>query len=173
MFTHPSIDDYDNWANVWTAPRPADAAQYIKNFSGVFSQASPRLNFWRAYSGPDNVVRYVRYSSSCSLGLSKLTAYIASRNCPSWCRIRHNILPLQCQPTHDYHRLLVCLQSTFCLEEMLMTHRSTGITSRGRIGINAALAAQPIVNPWFVDPVDKAVLIQGLNDILSTVPSGA
>lgn len=57
-------------------------------------------------------------------------------------------------------------------KSMLMMHRSTGITSRGRIGINAALTAQPLVNPWFTDPVDKTILIQGLKDIISTVPSG-
>ena len=51
--------------------------------------------------------------------------------------------------------------------------RSTGITSRGRVGIDAGLNGQILVNPWFVDPIDKAVLIQGLNDIVSTVPSGA
>ncbi len=46
MFTHPSIDAYDNWADVWTDPRPADAAQYLENQSGVFAGASPKsVNF--------------------------------------------------------------------------------------------------------------------------------
>jgi len=42
VFTHPDIDAYDNWAPIMTDPRPADAAQYIKNQSGVFASASPR-----------------------------------------------------------------------------------------------------------------------------------
>lgn len=42
VFTHPSINAYDNWADVFTDPPPADAAQYILNQSGVFAQASPR-----------------------------------------------------------------------------------------------------------------------------------
>lgn len=54
-----------------------------------------------------------------------------------------------------------------------MVLRSSGITSRGRVGINAALTAEPIVNPWFVDPIDKTVLIQGLNDIVANIKSGA
>lgn len=59
MFTHPSIDAYNNWANVWSSPRAADAAQYLKDQSGVFAQASPRMNFWRAYGGSDGITRYV------------------------------------------------------------------------------------------------------------------
>ena len=46
---------------------------------------------------------------------------------------------------------------------------STGITSRGRIGIDASLRAEPIVNPWLVDPVDKTILLQALNDVVSTI----
>ena len=42
VFTHPSIDAYENWANVWANPRPADAAQYLKDQSGVFAMSSPR-----------------------------------------------------------------------------------------------------------------------------------
>ncbi len=42
VFTHPSIDAYDNWEKVWADPRPADAAQYLQDQSGVFAQASPR-----------------------------------------------------------------------------------------------------------------------------------
>ncbi|KAF7979352.1 hypothetical protein HWV62_42789 [Athelia sp. TMB] len=88
VFTHPSIDAYENWADVWSDPRPADAAQYLKDQSGVFAGASPK---------------------------------------------------------------------------------SEGITSRGRIGINAALTALPLVNPWFTDPVDKTTLITAINDLLTTV----
>jgi len=53
-----------------------------------------------------------------------------------------------------------------------MLFRSTGITSRGRIGIDAALTARPLVAPWFVDPIDKEVLLQGLNDIVAGIPAG-
>lgn len=60
MFTHPSIDAYDNWADIWTDPRSADAAQYLKSQTGVFASSSPKVNFWRAYSGTDGKTRYVR-----------------------------------------------------------------------------------------------------------------
>ena len=49
---------------------------------------------------------------------------------------------------------------------------STGITSRGRIGIDAALTARPVVEPWFTDPIDKAVMIQGINDIVGSIKNG-
>lgn len=43
VFTHPSVDAYDNWATVWSNPRPADMDQYLyDNRSGVLAQASPR-----------------------------------------------------------------------------------------------------------------------------------
>ena len=42
VFTHPSIDDYDNWADVFTDPPQADADQYLANRSGVFAGASPK-----------------------------------------------------------------------------------------------------------------------------------
>lgn len=44
-----------------------------------------------------------------------------------------------------------------------------GLTSRGRIGINSSLTALPIVNPWFEDPVDKTVLIQGIKDVIANI----
>ncbi|KAI0047487.1 hypothetical protein FA95DRAFT_1217544 [Auriscalpium vulgare] len=57
VFTHPSVDSYDNWANVWTSPRAADAEQYLKDQSGVFAATSPRMNFWREYTGTDGKTR--------------------------------------------------------------------------------------------------------------------
>ena len=42
MFTHPDIDAYENWADVWADPRQADAQQYLSNRSGVFAGASPK-----------------------------------------------------------------------------------------------------------------------------------
>ncbi|GJJ08611.1 hypothetical protein Clacol_002830 [Clathrus columnatus] len=41
ILQHPLIDSYDNWDNIWDSPRPADAAQYAANHSGVFAGASP------------------------------------------------------------------------------------------------------------------------------------
>lgn len=34
------------------------------------------------------------------------------------------------------------------------------------------MSAQALVNPWFTDPVDKAVLIQALNDLRLNVENG-
>ncbi|KAJ7255309.1 the flavin domain of cellobiose dehydrogenase [Mycena rebaudengoi] len=62
VFTHPSIDAYDSWGNAWTNPRPADAAQYLKSQSGVYADASIKLNFWRSYVGGDKKTRWVRAS---------------------------------------------------------------------------------------------------------------
>ncbi|KAG9121821.1 hypothetical protein FRC07_002065, partial [Ceratobasidium sp. 392] len=45
---------------------------------------------------------------------------------------------------------------------------STGLTSFGRIGIDPALRAAIIQNPWLTDPADKAVLVQAIMDLLST-----
>ncbi len=52
------------------------------------------------------------------------------------------------------------------------SYRSTGLTSRGRIGIDAALTARALVNPWFTDEIDREVLLQGLQEIVSTMPQG-
>ncbi|KAF9561718.1 cellobiose dehydrogenase [Agrocybe pediades] len=135
VFTHPSVDSYDNWAQVWTNPRPADAAQYIKDQSGVLAHASPRLNFWRAYSGRDGKSRYLQGTVRPGAA-SVTTAY------------PYNVSQIM----------------------TITAYLSTGITSRGRIGIDAALTARPLVAPWFVDPIDKEVLMQGLNDIISGIP---
>ena len=59
MFTHPSIDAYDNWAPIYDSPRSSDAQKYLQSQTGVFAAMSPRVNFWRAMAGPDNVTRYV------------------------------------------------------------------------------------------------------------------
>ena len=60
MFTHPSIDAYNNWADVWTGPRVADQQQYLKDQSGVLASASPRMNFWEALGGSDGKTRYLQ-----------------------------------------------------------------------------------------------------------------
>lgn len=63
VFTHPSIDSYDNWAPIWSSPRTADANQYVASQSGVFAASSPRINFWRVYGGSDGKTRYVQGTS--------------------------------------------------------------------------------------------------------------
>ncbi|PFH51659.1 hypothetical protein AMATHDRAFT_58825 [Amanita thiersii Skay4041] len=136
VFTHPSVDAYDNWAKVWSNPRPADASQYLSNQSGVFAQASPRLNFWRAWGGSDGKTRWMQ--GTARPGAASVTT------------------------SYPYNASQIFT---------ITTYLSTGLTSRGRIGIDAALTARPLVNPWLVDPVDKAVLLQGINEVLSTVKS--
>ncbi|KAG9127672.1 hypothetical protein FRC07_011056 [Ceratobasidium sp. 392] len=60
VFTHPNVDDYDNWAPVWTNPRTADANQYVSTQAGVFAASSPRANFWRVYGASDGKTRYIQ-----------------------------------------------------------------------------------------------------------------
>ncbi|KZP28042.1 hypothetical protein FIBSPDRAFT_1039750 [Athelia psychrophila] len=134
VFTHPTIDAYDNWADVWTDPRVADANQYLKDQSGVFAGASPKLNFWRSYTGTDSKQRYIQ---------GTVRPGAASVN-----------------TTYPYNASEIFT---------ITTYLSQGITSRGRIGINAALTGLPLVNPWFTDPVDKSTLITAIKDLLTTV----
>jgi cellobiose dehydrogenase (acceptor) len=54
----------------------------------------------------------------------------------------------------------------------ITTYLSTGIQSRGRIGITASLNALPIVQPWLNNAVDETVLVQALNDLVSNIKSG-
>nr|AGE45679.1 cellobiose dehydrogenase [Phlebia lindtneri]AGE97206.1 cellobiose dehydrogenase [Phlebia lindtneri] len=136
VFTHPSIDAYENWANVWSNPRPADAAQYLQSQSGVFAGASPKLNFWRAYSGSDNVTRWVQ--GTVRPGAASVTSS----------------LPYNASQIFT-----------------ITVYLSTGVQSRGRVGIDAALRASPLVQPWLVNPVDKQILLQALHDVVSNINS--
>jgi cellobiose dehydrogenase (acceptor) len=61
MFTHPSVDSYDNWAPIWDDPREEDKQLYRQYRAGVFASSSPRMNFWKAIVGADNVTRYVSH----------------------------------------------------------------------------------------------------------------
>ncbi|EAU86798.2 cellobiose dehydrogenase [Coprinopsis cinerea okayama7 len=134
VFTHPDIDAYENWANVWSNPRQADAAQYIDSQSGVFSQSSPRINFWRKLMGSDKKPRWMQ--GTARPGAASITTdfpYNAS-----------NIFTIT-------------------------TYLATGITSRGRIGIDAALTARALKNPWFTDPVDKEVLLKGIHELIDAM----
>ncbi|PBK88946.1 cellobiose dehydrogenase [Armillaria gallica] len=136
VFTHPSVDAYDNWATVWSDPRPADMDQYLyNNRSGVLAQASPRVNFWRALGGRDGKTRWMQ---------GTVRPGAASVN-----------------TTYPYNA-----SEIFTITAYL----STGLTSRGRIGIDAALTARALVNPWFTDEIDREVLLQGLQEIVSSMP---
>ncbi|EGN94368.1 hypothetical protein SERLA73DRAFT_77778 [Serpula lacrymans var. lacrymans S7.3] len=134
VFTHPDIDAYDNWANVWSDPRPADAAQYLRDQSGVLAGITSKLNFWRSYTDTDGKQRWMQ--GTVRPGASVINT------------------------TYAYN-----VSQTFTIT----TYLSQGVTSRGRIGINAALTGIPLVNPWFTDPVDKSTIITALNDLISTV----
>lgn len=46
---------------------------------------------------------------------------------------------------------------------------SNGLTSRGRIGIDKTMYAKILQNPWFQDPTDEVVIIQAINNLLSTM----
>ncbi|KAK0437789.1 cellobiose dehydrogenase [Armillaria borealis] len=136
VFTHPSVDAYDNWATVWTDPRPADMDQYLyNNRSGVLAQASPRVNFWRALSGSDGKTRWMQGT------------------------VRPGAASVDTVYPYNASQMFT-----------ITAYLSTGLTSRGRIGIDAALTARALVNPWFTDEIDREVLLQGLQEIVSTMP---
>ena len=47
------------------------------------------------------------------------------------------------------------------------------MTSRGRVGLTSSqLTAGAITNPWFTDPVDKAVLVSALEEIVNGAAKG-
>ncbi|QRV98090.1 GMC oxidoreductase [Ceratobasidium sp. AG-Ba] len=133
VFTHPTVDDYDNWAPIWSSPRTADANQYVSKQAGVFAASSPRANFWRTYGGSDGKTRYVQgtvHPGSCCF-----------------------------TPTYPYN---TSAQFTVTM------YLSTGLTSVGRIGIDASLRSRILTSPWLTDSVDQTVLEQSITDFLST-----
>ncbi|KAJ7182657.1 cellobiose dehydrogenase [Mycena crocata] len=134
VFTHPSVNSYGNWANVFTSPPAADSAQYLASQSGILAQASPRLNFWSALGGTDGVTRWMQGT------------------------VRPGAASFPSTPFNQTQMFTITV------------YLSTGIKSRGRLGINAALNAVPLVNPWLVDAGDRAALIQGLKNVVSTIP---
>ncbi|KAM5531153.1 hypothetical protein V8D89_015174 [Ganoderma adspersum] len=136
VFTHPSIDAYDNWADVWGDPRTADAQQYLKDRSGVFAGASPKLNFWRAYGASDGVTRYAQGT------------------------VRPGAASVNSSLPYNANNMFT-----------ITVYLSQGITSRGRVGIDAALNAKALSNPWLTDPTDKTVLLQALHDVVSNINS--
>ncbi|KAJ7137276.1 the flavin domain of cellobiose dehydrogenase [Mycena filopes] len=127
VFTHPSIDAYDSWANAWTNPRPADAAEYLKNQSGVYADASIKLNFWRSYVGTDKKTRWVQGTvrpGGVSYAMTN-TPFNASQ--------------------------------VFAVTLYL----STGLTSRGRLGIDSNLNGGPART--------AATLVTAINDVIASV----
>ncbi|KAG8938733.1 hypothetical protein FRC03_006981, partial [Tulasnella sp. 419] len=134
VFTHPSVDSYDNWQPIWSNPRPADAAKYKNSQTGVFAASSPRINFWKAYTGSDNKTRYMQ--GTARPGAASVTTS---------------------QPYNATAIFTITL------------YLSQGITSRGRIGIDATMRGVPLVGPWLQDSKDKAVLLTGINDILNSI----
>ncbi|KAJ7786863.1 hypothetical protein B0H14DRAFT_2630024 [Mycena olivaceomarginata] len=143
VFTHPSVNSYDNWANIFTpGPPAADAAQYLASRSSIMAQASPRLNFWQAMGGTDGVTRWVGTSFS-------------------------NIFKLQGTARPGAASVTTKFPYNQTQIFTITAYLSSGIKSRGQIGINAALNAMPLVNPWLVDPVDKSTLVTGLKNIAS------
>ncbi|KAJ7621156.1 cellobiose dehydrogenase [Roridomyces roridus] len=134
VFTHPSINDYDNWADVFTDPPAADVSQYLANRSGILAQASPRLNFWSALGASDGETIWMQGT--------------ARPGAASW------------NTSYAFNQTQMFT---------ITAYLSYGVKSRGRIGINAALVGTPLVNPWFVNPLDKSTLITGLQNIVSTM----
>ena len=56
---------------------------------------------------------------------------------------------------------------------LVVTIRSIGTTSRGRLGLtSSALGAGAITQPWLTDHVDKEVLINGLQQIINASKNG-
>ncbi|KAK0473373.1 cellobiose dehydrogenase flavoprotein-like protein [Armillaria novae-zelandiae] len=51
----------------------------------------------------------------------------------------------------------------------ITAYLSTGITSRGRIGIDSSLTARTIEDPWLQNDFDKNTLIQGISDIVNSI----
>ena len=71
--------------------------------------------------------------------------------------------------------LYICEEFSFGLwfDVRLTIIRSTGITSRGRIGVNdTSLDVKILTLPYFTDPVDKSTLIDAINEVLGSVKHG-
>lgn len=102
---------------------------------------------------------------------------VASRNRSTRCCFGYHPVPVQRDSNLHYHDLPVSLLSTAAVIDLEFTEvpalfSSTGITSRGRIGIDAALTGRALKEPWFTDPVDKESLITGINEIISSIKNG-
>ncbi|KAF8710274.1 cellobiose dehydrogenase, partial [Rhizoctonia solani] len=64
VFSHPSVNAYQNFRPVWFNPNLTDAKQYVESQSGVLAQTSPRINWWKKYVGSDSKVRWMQGTAS-------------------------------------------------------------------------------------------------------------
>jgi len=135
--THPTVDSY-NWDDAFNHPRPADAAQYLKDQSGVFAGSSAKLDFWRSFVGTDGNTRWSQGT------------------------VRPGGTPSKTGTSQSFNASQVFA---------ITTYLTTGITSRGRVGIDSDLKAILSVPPWFTDPADKSTMIDALNSIVANIQS--
>jgi cellobiose dehydrogenase (acceptor) len=54
----------------------------------------------------------------------------------------------------------------------ITVYLSQGVTSRGRLGLDPNLAMDTLVTPWLQDPVDKAVIMNALQDTINAATAG-
>jgi cellobiose dehydrogenase (acceptor) len=54
----------------------------------------------------------------------------------------------------------------------LSIYLSQGLTSRGRLGLDTNMIVRLLQLPWLQDPVDKAVLVEAIQDIVDASKSG-
>ncbi|QRV93703.1 GMC oxidoreductase [Ceratobasidium sp. AG-Ba] len=78
VFVHPSIDNYNGYASIYTSPRPADVALYLSTGSGPLASPSAHANFWRAYNGSNGKTRYVQGTCRPGGSLPQGSSYNAS-----------------------------------------------------------------------------------------------
>lgn len=57
-------------------------------------------------------------------------------------------------------------------ECLIGLNSTAGITSRGRIGIDATLEAQALVEPYLVDPVDRETFITAVTNLAANLKKG-
>jgi cellobiose dehydrogenase (acceptor) len=64
IFSHPSVNAYQNFRPVWLNPNLTDSKQYVESQSGILAQTSPRINWWKKYVGSDSKVRWMQGTAS-------------------------------------------------------------------------------------------------------------
>lgn len=53
----------------------------------------------------------------------------------------------------------------------ITTYLSAGLTSRGRVGIDAALTAKILDEPWYTDSADKDAHLDFINELVNNISS--
>jgi cellobiose dehydrogenase (acceptor) len=53
----------------------------------------------------------------------------------------------------------------------ITTYLSAGLTSRGRVGIDAALTARVLDSPWYTDAADKSAHLDFINELVNNISS--